>query len=689
MVARAFACLFVLLMAVNSSKSKAGPTLNQLVEINDVDSLAIAPNGKSIAFRVIKPSVERNKVELTWYVIPLMSKLGTVPTLLSDGGMAIFDDAGVLKNEHAVWSADSQWIYFRRAVAGAVQVWRVSGDGERREQVTELGADVDQFGIVNAGRTLVAEHGPRRADIAIAEQSLYLNGVPFDKSIDPGQALLWGGNINGRRATERLHGDWFDRWGLLGEKPREFTSFDTSSRVAIPSTDQEIAAFHSSHLTSKFEDLTSTFATTSMDGNWTATLSQSGATSSIQIVRNHSSQIVIECPRSICGNGYVASLAWRDERNELIAFVSNKSKGTSIFLWQPQARRVKRLLTTSGRIFGDLQASSSCPSRGDWMYCVFADMVTPPALTAVDLRLGTIATVYAPNTGIVAPHASKLTWRDAAGSVFSGVYFRASGPKPASGFPLFINYYNCGGYLRGGVGNEYPFSALADRGVAALCINKRSSASTSQEYDATQDYQIGMNGITAIVEQLARRGEIDDNRVGMGGLSFAAEVTAWVAMKSKMLAAASISSGLIEPEYYWLNIARNSAMRSNFVKWWKLDAPDTTPERWKAISPALNTDSILAPVLFQLSEQEYRYNLELFGRLEAHDRCATMYIYPDEAHIKSQPKHKLAVYQRNVAWFEYWLKLAPGGTRPADAVKRCNIARKLLESEHFPSSNQN
>jgi dipeptidyl aminopeptidase/acylaminoacyl peptidase len=61
----------------------------------------------------------------------------------------------------------------------------------------------------------------------------------------------------------------------------------------------------------------------------------------------------------------------------------------------------------------------------------------------------------------------------------------------------------------------------------------------------------------------------------------------------------------------------------------------------------------------QLPEQEYRYNLELFGRLSASKTPVEMYIYPGEPHIKFQPRHKLAVYERNLAWFERWLLADP------------------------------
>ncbi|WP_462078980.1 hypothetical protein [Luteimonas sp. RIT-PG2_3] len=45
------------------------------------------------------------------------------------------------------------------------------------------------------------------------------------------------------------------------------------------------------------------------------------------------------------------------------------------------------------------------------------------------------------------------------------------------------------------------------------------------------------------------------------------------------------------------------------------------------------------------------YSLPLMRRHQG-----DMYVFPDEPHIKVQPQHKLAAYQRNVDWFRFWLQ---------------------------------
>lgn len=71
-----------------------------------------------------------------------------------------------------------------------------------------------------------------------------------------------------------------------------------------------------------------------------------------------------------------------------------------------------------------------------------------------------------------APPALLLRWQDNGGQRFAGWFFsaRQSGKGLA---PLFITYYSCGGFLRGGVGYEWPPVSLAQAGISALCIDRR------------------------------------------------------------------------------------------------------------------------------------------------------------------------------------------------------------------------
>ena len=120
--------------------------------------------------------------------------------------------------------------------------------------------------------------------------------------------------------------------------------------------------------------------------------------------------------------------------------------------------------------------------------------------------------------------------------------------------------------------------------------------------------------------------------------------------------AASIASVQLEPSYYWFNARPGrETFIENVREVWKVGSPDESPDGWKRLSAALDTTNIHAPLLMQLPEHEARLSLELFSKL-ATARLAEMHIFPFAAHIKAEPRQKLAAYQRNLDWFRYWLK---------------------------------
>jgi dipeptidyl aminopeptidase/acylaminoacyl peptidase len=262
------------------------------------------------------------------------------------------------------------------------------------------------------------------------------------------------------------------------------------------------------------------------------------------------------------------------------------------------------------------------------------------------------------------PSVERLEWRSARGESFMGVLLLPPG-RPTGRLPLFLNYYHCGGFLSGGVGNELPFLPLAASGIAAACINLPPAAGLD---DFLGRYDMALRAVRTLVEALDRRGLIDPARVGMAGLSFGSEATMWTLMKSKLIAAAAIASSQIEPTYYWFNSVRGRSQPEVLRRFWQLGAPNETPEEWRRHSAALNVDRIGAPLLMQLPEQEARNVPQLYSRLSRTLIPTELYVFPDAAHIKLQPRHRLAAHQRYLDWFRFWLQDS-SDTDPAKAAQ--------------------
>ncbi|MDR3476383.1 MAG: Atxe2 family lasso peptide isopeptidase [Devosia sp.] len=384
----------------------------------------------------------------------------------------------------------------------------------------------------------------------------------------------------------------------------------------------------------------------------------------------------VECAVPACQNVTITAIAWRRGQDQVVFTTSDPGRGRaqSLLLWDLASDAVRPIARADGLISGGHGSSlgESCSVGALAAVCVTASADTPPRLERIDLATGERRVLYDPNQDLaqaVGPRAEFLSWTDAKGRTFTGQLFPPASTRPGQAAPLFITYYGCAGYLRGGVGDEWPLASLAGAGIAALCINEPPTDRLNP--NQLSRYEAAMSGVEAIVAELGRRGIVDPHRVGMGGLSFGSEVTMWAAMKTDLLAAASMTSPSVTPTYFRFHSLQGPGFRKNLKRAWGLGAPEETPERWRLLSPAFNLDRIHAPLLLQMPEQEYLEASDYFAPLANSATPAEIFVFPNEPHVKFQPRHKLAAYERNLDWFRFWLQ----GYVDPDPLKADQYAR--------------
>lgn len=628
----------LLLALLAASPGAASQTSSRTIaETADISGLTASPDGRWLVYRIERPSTVTNRIDVDWYIVASDGR--SPPRTLGRTGTALWDDAGVVVPGEAKWSPDSRSITVRALVDGRVGLWSSPSDGSGFRLAADTDGDVEAFAYLADG-SLVYREGPARDAIARAEEAERDTGILVDGHTDLAQPLYRGALINGRAATQRFANDWFDRAPLLASAPRKnvVQRLDGARREA----GQEEAARlnppkHPALLAA--DDLPSALR---------------GAVEARGICIGRTA-----CPAD------VPRLAWSTSRPDGQHFVATRdaSYRQTVYRWSPGAGRLEQLASSDGQLAGGRYYFEPCAAAGSALFCVEAAAALPPRLVAIGPD-GRKRVVASPNPdpdsdGLL---AETIAWQ-VSGSRASGVLIR---PKFPGRLPLFITYYRCNGYLRGGVGDEWPLRALAAHGIAALCINSLPSSE-----GGTKRYEAGLEAVRSAVDLLSARGIVDRDRVGMGGLSFGSEVAMWAATRSEILKAVSIASVQMEPGYYWFNARPGrETFADNIRRSWGVGAPDETPDEWKQVSAALNADRIHAPVLMQLPEQEARLSVELMSRL-ATARMGEMYIFPFAPHIKAEPRQKLAAYERNLDWFRYWLK----GEIDSDPTKAAQYRR--------------
>lgn len=658
-------------LATEGVATPSSPELGELVEVVDISALSPSPDGLLVAFRTDRPSVSRNSYDLAWHVIDPATG---VRTEISGAGEPIINDPGLLAAEAPIWSLDGRWIYYRALRSGAVQIWRSAVDGSGSQAVTAEEGDVLSVESSRDGRAILYRVGPPRGDIEQAELAEYDSGILVDEHVELGQNVFRGAIINGRRATQRLTGSWFSRGSLLWSRPPLERRLDLTTLATTAHTSESRAAAEA--------EAPPDATARSSDGD-VATATWSGSESRLTVQRANGAGTPITCTVAECRAERIAWISWRPGRDELIFATSDRAFRYTLRLWDLSTGRTRTIVQSNGMLTGGRNENRPCAIGAAHAVCVLAEPRSPPRLETLDLETGAGRPLFDPNMTLRArrwPWTERLSWRSPDGREFTGILFLPEG-APSRPLPLFINYYRCEGFIRGGMGDEWPFALLASSGIASVCVNETRIGGPQ---DAVEHYRAALAGIEVLIDVLANRGLADRSRVGMGGLSFGSEVTMWAVVHSNLVSVASVASPQFEPSNYWFNGVRGRDHHQLLRQVWGLGSPEDTPERWRLVSPALNVEHIRVPLLLQLPEQESRYAIELYARLTNSPTPTELYVFPDEPHIKVQPRHRLAVYRRNLDWFRFWLQ----GYEDPDRAKAEQYRRWRHLRERFMAAAQ-
>lgn len=632
----------------------------QLLEVVDIGSPVMSPDGRKVAFRVEQASVERNTYDSIWYVQGVDE---ASPRRVAEGGVPLRDSAGESLRVAPVWSADGGWIYYLAVLDGGIDVWRAAADGSGAERVTRDAANVRDFSLGGGGRTLRYRVGATREEVLSAEQLEYERGTRIEGNVPIGQGLFRSGNIEGHLATQRFSSAWFARMPLLGEMPDRWYELDlaTGLRRLIGGLEGQ----PSSPVVPVLRDVEGDQwkSASEPDGGKVALLTRVGDGSGqlerpdmlLSVMPAASPMRAIHCNSDLCSGKAISGIQWRPGHDEVVFTVTDPAEGLaqSKYRWNVGSGEAQEVVRARGLMSGSSGTSSDCGVSWDFLVCVAAEADGPPRLERIDLESGARRVLFDPNAALaqemlrVSP-VRLLRWTDARGRGFTGQFYSASGDAPT---PLFVTYYSCPGFVRGGVGDEWPLASLAKAGISALCINQL----PGYTMDAVERHGEGTAAVESVIDLLSAEGEIDRTRVGMGGLSYGGAVTLWTVTESDVLAAASVANPVVSPLYYLIGTMKGDVFFGSLRDMWGLADPDETPERWREMSPLFKLDRVRTPILFQFSEQEYMYSLDYAIPLIQTHR-ADLYVFPHEPHQKFQPRHKLAVYERNLDWFRFWLQ---------------------------------
>jgi len=398
-------------------------------------------------------------------------------------------------------------------------------------------------------------------------------------------------------------------------------------------------------------------------------------------------------PGAICSDAKcieadgLSIVGWSIDGSELI-FQTFDQLTDTLRAWNVRKGSVRTIFSAHGTVGSHLSGTSgSCQLIGNLKaeqsaVCLMSGPDTPPRMVVVNLTSGSSRTLFDPNPNLTNDRlgkVEKINLKDRWGGTTSAFLvlpraWLAMQPGQRPRLPLVITSYTCAGFLKGGSGEDVPEHVLAGMGYAAVCADFSGyTVRPGSGFNIVHDhggFKQQLDFFEDAGKQLVDRGIVDPKRIAIAGFSGSSGGVSYTIHKSDKFAAAVVTTeSYTDPIGCQLSGNMDNCRRVRKSLGFK-PPYDTRDGYWGPISPAWNAQQIATPVMMQLAEVEYAGNMQFFSALKDFDRVVDMYVFPDEYHMKHQPRHVLAVYDRNIAWIDFWLRGIERADRAEDELPR-------------------
>ncbi|MGB6449411.1 MAG: Atxe2 family lasso peptide isopeptidase [Steroidobacteraceae bacterium] len=629
--------------------------------------ISVSPDGGLVAFQIQQADFIADTYRSNWYVVRASG--GAAPVRVGSGGDLILSPApfgrldGARADIQAKWSPDGQWIAYLRKDGDQVQVWRSRADGTREEQVSHTDANVLDFVWRPDGRAIYVQVGRSRREMAREDGEEGRRGYLLDDRFVPGYSTrpLWvpcGENlwraplVSSQRCTPRT---WVVKFGSP-EREASAEEGQAYRTLTTPERPPEVGAGRIVRGIAWNRDHTR--------AAWLENLSprdKPGFGAPLTLLVDNRPCSAPQCV------GQLEAVWWHGTD---VVFLRREGWAHSVralYVWRPGTGSPRRIYRADSEL-------SSCAIAGDRLLCLQETPTTPRKIVSIRLEGGRVDTVFDPNpdfAGYALGRVEKLEVSDGFGNQGFGHLVYPPDFNASCRYPLVIVQYRSRGFLRGGIGNEYPIYPLAAAGFLVFSSDGPADERLTSRYDtsswqgiaALSAEETGPSGyrmrswlgaLEAVIERLESRGIVDRSRIGITGLSAGAEVVDFALTHSTRFAAAAIS-GMESPDSYALEV--NTTMRAlSEAQWSAHSLAEAIRIGGRVESLAHDVSRVNTPLLMQVADHELIMTLPDYVALKEAGKPVEAYVFPDELHVKFHPLHKLAVGERAIDWFRFWLK---------------------------------
>jgi dipeptidyl aminopeptidase/acylaminoacyl peptidase len=349
---------------------------------------------------------------------------------------------------------------------------------------------------------------------------------------------------------------------------------------------------------------------------------------------------------------------WYPDSKALLITVQERGQ-VHLYRLDTEQGQLTRLTSGNG-----CYTSPSLSKDGQTIAMIRTDWFTPGDIWSMDgngehpRKLTGVSDAFLRSHQFIRPR--RITWKSFDGLEVEGWLYL---PPLAEGVkaPLILEVHG-GPTLAWGDAYVHEFQALVGRGFAVLAANPRGSSGYGEEFCKKVLNDWGgddFRDLMAGVDYVIANEPVDENRLGIGGVSYGGYMTQYAITQTQRFKAAVSrngisylpSAGMLSDQTLWFDYANGG------------EGPDS--ETYRVNRSALtHADRITTPLLLLHSANDLRCpfseSMQMFVLLRKMKRMVELVRYPEMSHMMDwpelgTPEQRIDRLRRTIDWFEHFV----------------------------------
>ncbi len=204
---------------------------------------------------------------------------------------------------------------------------------------------------------------------------------------------------------------------------------------------------------------------------------------------------------------------------------------------------------------------------------------------------------------------------------------------------------------------RFDMSVMASLGYFVFFPNPRGSYGEGEAFTRANVKDFGggdLRDILAGLDAVLKKAPIDSNRIGVTGWSYGGFMTMWTVTQTNRFRAAVAGAGIAD----WLSYYGENSIDEWMIPYFGASVYDD-PAVYAKSSPITYIKQVKTPTLVVVGERDGEcpspQSFEFWHALKTLGIPTQLVVYPGEGHAFHDPKDRVDVLRRTLAWFDRYL----------------------------------